>query len=180
MNVTENICPVCKAKNDLEAQVCGQCGAALNDPSMEWGHPTKTTDMEALTPAQIKDWSFQEAVAPDVPATGLAVHIDGDPKPAWVDARAEFILGRKAENTAGMVVDLSPFGAYSLGLSRRHVLIRRTADRYEVMDLGSVNGTWLNEQRLAPHTVYPLPSGSHLRLARMHVVVLYHPFAETK
>lgn len=180
MNVSENICPVCKTKNELQAVVCEQCGSVLNDPSVEWGHPTKTTDMEALTPDQIKDWSFKEIVAPEIPESGIAIYIDGDSKPSLVDSRGEFILGRKAETTAGMVVDLAPFRAYSLGLSRRHVLIKRAEDGYEVMDLGSVNGTWLNEQRLVPHTPYRMPSGSHLRLARMQILVVYHPFAEAK
>lgn len=58
-------------------------------------------------------------------------------------------------------------------------MIRRTEAGYEVMDLGSVNGTWLGEERLAPHKSYPLPSGSRLRLGRMKVVVHYRPFSES-
>ena len=67
-----------------------------------------------------------------------------------------------------------------MGLSRRHVVIRRTDEGYQLLDLGSVNGTWLEEERLVPHQLYPLPSGSHLRLGRMRLLVLYRPVAETK
>ncbi len=179
MNVSQNVCPVCKTTNALEATMCVNCGASLGDSSMDGGVETKTTGVQALTPEMISAWSFKEAVAPDPPENGIAVYIDGESNPAYVDSTGSFVLGRKAGTTEGMLVDLAPFRAYSLGLSRRHVMIRRTGDGYEVMDLGSVNGTWLNEERLAPHKSYSLPSGSHLRLGRMNIVVLYRPFAPT-
>lgn len=179
MNVTQNVCSVCKTANALDAIVCGKCGASLGDPSTDGGVETKTTGVQALTPEMISAWSFKEATAPDPPESGIAVYIEGESNPAYIDSTGSFVLGRKAGTTEGMLVDLAPFRGYSLGLSRRHVIIRRTDDGYEVMDLGSVNGTWLNEERLAPHKSYPLPSGSHLRLGRMNVVVLYRPFAAT-
>jgi hypothetical protein len=180
MNVSENICPVCKTKNELEAVVCVHCGATLGDSFVESAYETKTTDMQALTPELIKDWSFKDVMAPEVPDNGIAVYVEGEAKPAYIDSKEEFVLGRKAGKTEGMIVDLAPFRAYSLGLSRRHVTIRRVGDGYEVMDLGSVNGTWLNEERLASHTSYPLPSGSRLRLGQMRIFVLYRPFAKTE
>lgn len=178
MNISENICPVCKTQNELEALVCAQCGAALNDPFS--GHKTKTTDMQALTPEMIREWSFKEAVPPVAPDRGIAFYIEGYSSPASMDSKGEFVLGRKAGTTSERLLDLAPFGGYSLGLSRRHVVIRQTATGYEVMDLGSVNGTWLNEERLVPHTAYPMPSGSNLRLARMRILVLYRSMVETK
>jgi hypothetical protein len=178
MNLIENICPVCKTKNEFQAVVCVQCGAKLEDPYQDLGNKTKTTDMQAPTPEMIQDWTLKDAVIAEVPETGIAVYIEGRSGPAHVDATGEFVIGRKSATTSEMLVDLSPFGAYSMGLSRRHVIIRRAGDGYEVMDLGSVNGTWLSEERLAPHKSYPLPSGSHLRLARMRLFVLYRSTAQ--
>ncbi len=183
MNVTENICPVCNTGNEPEAMVCRHCGAALEGSFIESGHETKTTDMQALAPELIKDWSLQDAKEIAVPDSGIAFYVDGHSKPAHIDARGEFVLGRKAGPTSEMVrdlIDLAPFGAYSLGLSRRHAVIRRTGDGYEVLDLGSVNGTWLNEERLVPHRPYPLSNSSYLRLGRMRIFVLYRASAETK
>jgi hypothetical protein len=141
-------------------------------------YQTKTTDMQALTPAMIRDWPAKEAAAPVVPERGIAIYVEGESSPACLDTREEFILGRQAGPNEEALVDLGPFRAYSLGLSRRHASIRRTRDGYEVTDLGSVNGTWLNEERLPPHTPYPLPSGSQLRLSSMRVLVLYRPFTD--
>jgi hypothetical protein len=173
MNVSEIICPVCKTKNELQAIVCVHCGAALDNS----GRKAKTSDLQAAPPEIMRDWSFKEAM---IPESGMAVYVEGDSNPAHIDSNGEFVLGRRSGTTSGLLVDLSPFRAYSLGVSRRHVAIRRTGDSYEVMDLGSVNGTFLNEERLVPHQSYRLPSGSHLRLGGMQILVLYRPFAETK
>jgi FHA domain len=171
MNVSENVCPVCKHKNELEAVVCGHCGATLEDPFLDPGAKTKTTDMTALTPEQIRDWVMDRTAVPD---GGIAVYVEGASNPAYVDFEREFVVGRKVGTTSEGMLDLSPWGAYHLGLSRRHALVRRTEHGYEVLDLGSVNGTWLNDERLIPHKSYPLASGSHLRLGSMRLFVLYH------
>ncbi len=180
MNVSENICPVCKTENDLEAVICKQCGAALGGSILESGQETKTTDMQALTAEMIRDWSLKEAREVAVPDSGIAFYVDGHSMPAYIDPAGEFVLGRKVGTTSEALLDLAPFGGYSLGLSRRHAVIRQTAAGYEMLDLGSANGTWLNEERLVPHKPYPLPSGSHLRLGRMRVLVLYRPVTETR
>jgi hypothetical protein len=180
MNVTENFCPVCKERNELEAIVCRHCGAVLEDPFMDPGVRTKTTNMPAVVPESIGDWSINKAA---VPEHGIAVYIEGEFNPAYWDSREEFVIGRKAGTTspvAESLLDLAPRGGYAQGISRRHAVIQRTEHGYEILDLGSVNGTWLNDKRLAPHKYYPLASGSHLRLGSMRLLVLYHPLAETE
>lgn len=177
MNVLENVCPVCKHKNELDAGVCSHCGAALKDHYLDPGSQTQTTDMSAFVPENMGDWVIN--VDPvTVPRDGIAVYIDGASAPAHMDTRAEFVLGRRVATTSGSLLDLSTLGGYHMGLSRRHALIRRMDHGYEVLDLGSVNGTWLNDERLVPHRAYPLASGSHLRLGRMRLYVFYHPFGK--
>ena len=175
MTISENLCPVCQAKNELEAVVCGNCGATLNDPFMDPGARTKTTDMQAVPIDKMRAWPVNEAT---IPRNGIAVYIEGEANPSYVDYKGEFVIGRKMGKTSEPMLDLVPLGGYHLGLSRRHAIIRRTRYGYEVLDLGSVNGTWLNNERLVPHTSYPLASGSHLRVARMRLLVVYLPFAE--
>jgi len=57
----------------------------------------------------------------------------------------ELIVGR-ADNVTDYVpeIDLTPHGAYRLGLSRRHAIILREDDRLLVKDLNSRNGTFVN------------------------------------
>ena len=172
MKVYENVCPVCKNKNELESIICGHCGAALGDPFADPGAKTKTTDMPALVPDDTREFSIDAAAVPD---GRIAVFLEGLFNPAYIDSKGEFVIGRKQGETSEELLDLSPWGGYHLGLSRRHAVIRRTADGYEILDLGSVNGTWLNDERLVPHKSYPLASGSHLRLGSMRLFVLYRP-----
>jgi FHA domain len=180
MNVSENFCPVCKHKNELEDIVCWNCGTALEDPFIDPGARTKTTDMPALVPEGFRVWPINQTAVPD---GGIAVYVEGEFNPAYVDSQGEFVMGRTVERVSPpseAFLDLASLGGYHLGLSRRHAVIRRTDHGYEVLDLGSVNGTWLNDERLVPHKSYPLSSGSQLRLGRMRLLVLYRPFAETK
>src|SRR5687767_5888574 len=97
MSVAENVCPVCKHKNELEAVVCGQCGATLNDPFMDPGAKTKTTDMPALSPEHRRVWSVDKGA---VPESGIAFYLNGTFQPAYIDTRGEFVLGRKVGTTS--------------------------------------------------------------------------------
>lgn len=173
MNVVENICPVCKESNEPEAVVCVNCGAALEDPFLETGGRTQRTNIPAELLEGIKDWSVDEAA---VPENGVAVYIEGEFRPILKDSSNEIVIGRKSgktEKPTQNLLDLSPLGAYGHGVSRRHAVILRTEAGYELVDLGSSNGTWLNNERLLPHKHYPLGSGSHLRLGKMRLFVLY-------
>jgi serine/threonine-protein kinase len=61
-------------------------------------------------------------------------------------------------------VDLSRFDPQTK-ISRRHARIFRKGDVYLLEDLGSVNGTIVNDNvRLAPHQPRALESGDRLRL----------------
>jgi hypothetical protein len=180
MTITENICPNCKESNELEAVFCRRCGAPLEDPFMDPGARTKTTNMPAVDLESIKDWSMDHTA---VPENGIAVFIEGEFSPVYRDSKGEFVIGRKAETSSlrsESMLDLAPRGGYAQGISRRHAVIQRTEHGFEILDLGSVNGTWLNDVRLAPHKNYPLASGSHLRLGSMRLFVLYNPHKETK
>jgi hypothetical protein len=180
MNIAENICPACKESNELEAIVCEHCGVLLEDPFMDPGARTKKTHIPIVVPESLKDWSIDEEA---VPEKGIAVYIEGEFNPAYIDSGGEFVIGRRSEPASDIpegLFDLSPLGGYGGGISRRHAVIRWTEHGYEILDLGSINGTWLNHERLAPHKSYRLPSGSHLRLGSMRLLVRYHQLAETK
>ena len=174
MNVTEKVCPVCKTANEAKAALCKKCGARLDDPYIP---QTRTTEVGSLPAELLKDWSIMDAKAPE---SGIDFHIEGRFNPAHIDPKGEFVLGRKTGKTSEILLDLAPFRGYALGVSRRHAIVRQAEEGYQVIDLGSVNGSWLNEKRLAPHEPQSLPSGSHLRLGRMRLFVLYKPFGDTE
>ncbi len=70
----------------------------------------------------------------------ISVIVDGD-----------MIVGRQDNHTNYTPeVDLSPFGAHRLGISRRHAMLKVLNNTLNLIDLGSRNGTMVNNERLAP------------------------------
>jgi hypothetical protein len=179
MTATVNICPTCKKNNELETMVCSNCGTVLEKRLSDLETGPKTTNMVSI-PKAIMGWSIEDTAAPE---KGIAHYLEGNFTPSHIDEKAEFIIGRNSGKTSEIVeglFDLSSLGGYGQGISRQHAIIRRMEHGYELADLGSANGTWLNSERLASHKPYPLPSGSHLRLGSMRLYVLYRTPAKTK
>jgi hypothetical protein len=176
LDISAKFCPVCKNKNDRDAIICVHCGASLETFYPE-SATTRTTDVQTTFTGKVGEWLYDESA---VPAGSIAIYVEGAPKPIFLSSEKEIIVGRKVEETSQVILDLSTLGGYHLGLSRLHAVIRRAEHGYEIMDFGSSNGTWLNDERLIPHRPYPLTNGSQLRLARMRLFIVYHPLPETK
>jgi pSer/pThr/pTyr-binding forkhead associated (FHA) protein len=49
-------------------------------------------------------------------------------------------------------------------VSRKHFAVKREEDKYYLQDLGSTNGTYLDNIRLIPKRWYELRDGVHLRI----------------
>jgi len=85
------------------------------------------------------------------------------------------ILGRSVPSK-GFVADIN-LGAYAREprlLSRRHARIFREKGFFFVEDLGSGNGTYLNEKRLQPHRKYPLEDGDVIVFGKGTVEAVFH------
>ena len=166
-----NNCPVCKRGNDEGATVCAYCGSPLENGK---GDPTTFT-IKNVGRIQVETQGKPEtAEFPAViPEGSVAIYVMGETKPIAVTDAQEFILGRRVIEGTDEIVDLTPFGALEKGVSRKHALIRRTEGAYEVVDLYSTNGTWINEQRLLPNKINPLASGVKIRLGQLLLFIVY-------
>jgi len=86
----------------------------------------------------------------------------------------EMVFGRSDTATAFMpVIDLTRYGAYRLGLSRRHAILRRQGNLLYLMDLGGRNGTALNGHRLDANQSCLLSSGDEITLGNLRLRVTY-------
>jgi hypothetical protein len=71
-------------------------------------------------------------------------------------------------------IDLDAFGALNKGISRLHALIERTDNfTYQVMDLGSTNGTFVNGEQLVPLNYMVLEHEDELLLGHFPITVVY-------
>jgi len=79
-----------------------------------------------------------------------------------------YVLGRSDAGSSYVPeVDLAPYNAQQYGISRRHAALVRNAGIVHVIDLGSMNGTFVNSKRLSPQTPVPLKEGDRLSLANL-------------
>ena len=87
-------------------------------------------------------------------------------------AAAEVLLGR-LDAAHGILpdLDLTPEGGLEKGVSRRHAKIIQRKGEFFIEDLGSANGTFLNDQRLTPYLPYPLKVGDKIQLGRVSLEV---------
>jgi hypothetical protein len=174
VNTSGKICSICRTENVYTASVCRNCGAVLDD------NPTNIVAMpenfsgQPNTPIQNVESFIDMAL---VPEEGVGIYVAGAFKPYYLYIYKELIIGRQTDAPLESVLDLSDLDALNMGISRRHAMIRKTATGYEVVDLASRNGTWLNAERLVPHRPYPFPSGSQLRIGQMRLLVVYRSFS---
>jgi hypothetical protein len=165
-------CPACHLLNDMAATECEHCGVPF-EGGVSSAESTTTHvggDTSYLTP---ETQAALENMERDVPENGLALFLANHDQPFDVRTDDDFILGRKMGEPLGTVVDLTPFNAFSMGISRQHARIQRVENGYQITDLNSTNGTWLNEGRLPPDQPVPLPNAAQIRLGRMRLYVIY-------
>ncbi|MEL6149069.1 MAG: FHA domain-containing protein, partial [Chloroflexota bacterium] len=70
-------------------------------------------------------------------------------------------------------IDLTPFGAQDKGVSRLHVRISLHPGGVAIQDLGSTNGTFINEYRLLRFTRVNLQHGDALEIGQMKFKVSF-------
>jgi pSer/pThr/pTyr-binding forkhead associated (FHA) protein len=138
---------------------------------------------DGLSTAAIRatDSQFQrvpsgQLVAPEAIATSdslLSLHVVRTGQILPLMGRSEFTLGRISEGQSILPdIDLTPYEAYSQGVSRLHATIRINPEKVMITDLGSSNGTRLNEEKLQPHRETQLEHGDMIVMGRFKIQVL--------
>ncbi len=160
------ICPNCQFPNHEGALHCARCGVL-----MEKAAATRRLHDQNGIPGKPR-WGTAHFGRDDV----LVMHIRNKSEPLVFRVPADgLVIGRRDPDT-GLApdVDLEPFGAIELGVSRRHAAIRpQHDDTLMIEDLGSANATYLNGQRLVPYQPRVLRDGDELRLGRFVMRVYF-------
>lgn len=88
--------------------------------------------------------------------------------------RDTMLIGRSdSEQQIFPEIDLLPYNAFGLGISRKHALIKTKDGRLYIEDLNSTNGTRLNNVPLHGGQEYRLRHGDQLTLGQMRLQVLF-------
>ncbi len=89
-----------------------------------------------------------------------------------VPVRDKMLIGRPdPKNGITPEINLVPYGAHMMGVSRQHAMVRTINNRVTVEDLESANGTYINEHILEPSKEYRIRDQDILRLGRLQLQV---------
>jgi pSer/pThr/pTyr-binding forkhead associated (FHA) protein len=132
--MTTLTCPRCGHPNPMPANFCSSCGADLG---VEPDHTTATVAVP-VGPDGVEEVPIERQ---DVPAgMGMLVVTRGP------NTGSRFALDAPV-TTAGRHPDSTIF-LDDITVSRRHAEVRRIGEGYRVVDVGSLNGTYLNRERV--------------------------------
>jgi hypothetical protein len=93
-------------------------------------------------------------------------------KAIGVEVRGLIVVGRlDADSDAKPDLDLTPYSAGAHGVSRQHLILFLTDEGPCIMDLNSINGTWINGLYLEPGRKYRLRSGDRVELGSLKMLV---------
>ncbi len=174
-------CPQCKHQEPEGAFFCSECGARLirlnglqthsiqheKPQTSEWeggkGVPQKGTD-------PLKAASVAPEKIPEDATLYLRVLPSGEFIP--LQGQTEFTIGRTSKGQSILPdVDLSPFDAYAKGVSRLHAALRLENGELSLMDLGSVNGTYINKTKIPPNMYRRVQPGDIISLGKLSIQI---------
>jgi pSer/pThr/pTyr-binding forkhead associated (FHA) protein len=148
-------CAECGHPNPLGARFCSSCGAALGA-----GEEHHTT-MSVIVPIE-STMDELEIDLDELPVgVGMLVVTRGP------NSGSRYALDEPLV-TAGRHPDSIIF-LDDITVSRRHAEVRRGEDGYEVADVGSLNGTYLNRERVESAT---LKAGDELQIGTFKLLFL--------
>jgi hypothetical protein len=161
-------CTRCGQENPESARYCSQCGAPLMHGAGEHGAETTSTISLGTeqTEGEFGDESLADAATLDAlpPGTALLVVRRGP------NAGSRFLLdsdltlvGRHPESD--IFLD-------DVTVSRRHAEFYRQGSGFTVRDVGSLNGTYVNRERIEETE---LSSGDEVQVGKFRLVFLLGP-----
>ncbi len=154
-------CPECQHENPDDAMKCGGCGRRL------WDEDTVEATMIQKLPEGFQKQAIKSGWGTSTfePSHQVIIHVRDTQEPIFVrPTSGDFVLGRVDDAYS---LNLTPYGALEKGVSRTHAALRQGDEMIFIVDLGSTNGTFLNEQQLAPHQPRVLRSGDQVRLGQL-------------
>ena len=154
--MAEVYCNNCGHRNPVGSNFCSSCGSVLETHAAD---ATTTITFHPIAPSDPVDEEVTIDLDDLPQGVGELVVLRG-PK-----AGSRFLLDRPV-TTAGRHPDSDIF-LDDITVSRRHAEVARTAGGYLVRDAGSLNGTYVNRERIDEA---PLHNGDEVQVGKFKLV----------
>lgn len=162
------VCPNCKHEEFDGALFCSECG--LQMPNVQ---TLSTQAIQNVTEEQLQDQKPSEPPPSGPLDAPVSLYVMDAGQIVPLTGREEFSLGRVSDGQTILPdVDLSAYQAYEKGVSRLHASIRINATPVTLVDLGSVNGTRINGQKIPPSQPAPLSHGDIITLGKLKLQMI--------
>jgi pSer/pThr/pTyr-binding forkhead associated (FHA) protein len=163
------ICPNCHHQEPAGALFCSECSTKLVTSDGLSTATIRTTDSKITQPG--------DAPPPPPPAQvtegSVSLHIVRTGQILPLVGRTEFTLGRISQGQSILPdIDLSPYNAYAQGVSRLHATLKLVQEELYIEDLGSSNGTRINNTKIPPHQNQLIRHGDVIALGRFKIQAL--------
>jgi hypothetical protein len=161
------VCPNCRHQEIAGALFCSECGAQLIETPR-----TSTQSIRPISTEHFKNEMLSTPIVepPSLTDAAISLYVMDSGQFIPLLGRDEFTLGRSAEGQPILPdIDLTPFKAYENGVSRLHASIRITDTQVTVTDLGSVNGTRINNQKIPASKPLVIQHGDVVTLGKLRL-----------
>jgi hypothetical protein len=156
-------CTQCGQQNPEDSKFCARCGAPLTVPAASGPPAVEQTSTISMTGIDAPEEHPEEIPEVGVdalpPGTALLVVKRGP------NAGSRFLLDKDV-TTAGRHPESDIF-LDDVTVSRRHAEFHRDGNRFSVCDVGSLNGTYLNRERIDTAT---LTGGDEVQIGKFRLV----------
>ncbi|MDD5748502.1 MAG: FHA domain-containing protein [Actinomycetota bacterium] len=149
-------CPICGKSNPENSKYCGDCGAYLGESS----NSSDTTITFSPVEAEVEEESEVLVPEEELKAGASMLIVKRGPH-----AGTRFFL-KKELTTAGRHPESDIF-LDDITVSRRHAEIRRTEQGFTIIDMGSLNGTYVNNLRVDEARV---SSGDEIQIGKFKLI----------
>jgi|Deesub1362A_J573_1020465.scaffolds.fasta_scaffold05612_7 pSer/pThr/pTyr-binding forkhead associated (FHA) protein len=161
-------CPNCRNEEYVGTLICEECGMRLVHvvPGGQWPEQAgpSTDSTTRPVPGEAVDLAGGAIIGLRVIKANKVVSLLG---------RENYTLGRSGEGQAILPdVDLAPYQAFDLGVSRIHAEMRVSKEGFYILDLESANGTRVNGKLLTAQVPYPIRHGDLIQLGGLELQLI--------
>ena len=166
------ICPACKCPVQPGWAYCDNCGIQLQPAIVELSLPARINTPAYIPTPRLAPYSAVEQPVVNLSAGRLVIQNDNSFIPIPQDI-PEAVLGRQdAASNSYPEIDLDPHGGHAAGVGRQHARLVMDGGQLCLVDLNSVNGSYINRKKIPPDQPVPIQDGDEIRLGRLKMI--YH------